>query len=120
MYTTKCQESSPRTKIHVQILEEANEPTYCQPTTKRGQVTHQKRIKAQPNEASNLSTPRSQSLAMSIMHTSPAPLVPDRILSQESSLSPEWIHAIATLIGHPLSPEPGKYIQKMNPIPCNS
>ena len=43
---------------------------------------------------------------MSIMHTSP------RIPSQESSLSPEWIHAITTLTVHPLSSEPGKYIQK--------
>ena len=49
---------------------------------------------------------------MSTMYTSPAPLVPDRIPSQESLLSPEWIHAITTLIGHPLSSEPGKYIQK--------
>ena len=49
---------------------------------------------------------------MSIMHTSPAPLVPDRIPSQESSLSPEWIHAITALMGHPLSSELGKYIQK--------
>ena len=49
---------------------------------------------------------------MSTMHTSPAALVPERILSQESPLSPEWIHAITTLMGHPLSSEPGKYIQK--------
>ena len=48
---------------------------------------------------------------MSTMHTSQAPLVPDRIPSQESSLSPEWIHAITTLMGHPLSSELGKYIQ---------
>ena len=75
-------------------------------------MTHQKRLKAQPHEASNLSTTRSQSLAMSVMHTSPAPLVLDRIPFQESSLSPEWIHAITTLMGHPLSSEPGKYIQK--------
>ena len=45
---------------------------------------------------------------MSLIHTSPAPLVPERIPSQESSLSPEWIHAITTLMGHPLSSEPGK------------
>ena len=75
-------------------------------------MTHQKRLKAQPHEASNLRTTRSQSLAMSTMHTSPAPLVPHRIPSQESSLSPELIHAITTLMSHPLSSEPGKYIQK--------
>ena len=46
------------------------------------------------------------------MHTSPAPLVPDKIPSQRSPLSPEWIHAITTLMGHPLSSEPGKYIQE--------
>ena len=49
---------------------------------------------------------------MSRMYTSLAPLVPDRIPSQESPLSPEWIHAITTLISHPLPSEPGKYIQK--------
>ena len=80
-----CQESSSRTNIQIQVLKEANEPNYCQPTLKRGQVTHQKRLKAQPHETSNLSTTRSQSLAMSTMHTSPVPLVPDRIPSQESS-----------------------------------
>ena len=46
------------------------------------------------------------------MHTSPAHLVPDKIPSQGSPLSPEWIHAITTLMGHPLSSEPGKYIQE--------
>ena len=49
---------------------------------------------------------------MSIMHTSPAPLEPDRIPSQGNSLSPEWIHAITTLMGHPLSSGPGNYIQE--------
>ena len=49
---------------------------------------------------------------MSTMHTSPAILVPDRIPSQESPLSPERIHAITTLMGQPLSSKPGKYIQK--------
>ena len=75
-------------------------------------MTHQKRLKVQPHEASKLSTVRTQSLAMSTMHTSPATLVPDRIPSQESPLSPERIHAITTLMGLPLSSEPGKYIQK--------
>ena len=58
---------------------------------------------------------------MSTMHTSPPPLVPDKILCQESPLSPEWIHAITPPPppppppphkGLPLSSEPGKYIQK--------
>ena len=75
-------------------------------------MTHQKRIKPQPRRDSNLSTIRTQSLAISTMYTSPAPLVPDRIPSQESSLSPEWIHAITILLGHPLTSEVGQNIQK--------
>ena len=50
---------------------------------------------------------------MPTMHPSPEPLVPDKIPSQESPLSPEWTHAINTiLMGHPLSSEPGKHIKK--------
>ena len=75
-------------------------------------MTHQKSLEAQPHEASNLSTTISQPLAMFALHTSPAHLVPDRIPSQETPLPPEWIHAITTLMGHPLSSEPGKFILK--------
>ena len=39
-------------------------------------------------------------------------LVPDRIPSQESPLSPEWIHPITVLLGHPLTSEVGQKIQK--------
>ena len=46
------------------------------------------------------------------MHPSAEPLVPDKIPSQESPISPEWTHAITTLMGHPLSSEPGKHIKK--------
>ena len=46
------------------------------------------------------------------MHPYAGPLVPDKISSQESPLSPEWTHAIAILMGHPLSSEPGKHIKK--------
>ena len=46
------------------------------------------------------------------MHPYAEPLVPDKISSQESPLSPEWTHAITILIGHPLSSEPGKHIKK--------
>ena len=49
---------------------------------------------------------------MPTMHTSAEPLVPDKIPSQESPLSPEWTHAITTLMGHPLSSEQGKHIKK--------
>ena len=49
---------------------------------------------------------------MPTMHPSPEPLVPDKIPSQESPLSPEWTHAITILMGHPLSSEPGKHIKK--------
>ena len=46
-----------------------------------------------------------------------APLVPaspESIPSQESPLSPGWMHAITILMGHPLTSEPGKSIQKWN------
>ena len=49
---------------------------------------------------------------MPTMHPSAEPLVPDKIPSQGSPLSPEWTHAITTLMGHPLSSEPGKHITK--------
>ena len=49
---------------------------------------------------------------MPTIHPSPEPLVPDKIPSQESPLSPEWTHAITILMGHPLSSEPGKDIKK--------
>ena len=49
---------------------------------------------------------------MSTMHTSPVPLVPDRIPSQESPQSAEWIHAITIFLGHPLTSEVGQHIQK--------
>ena len=75
-------------------------------------MTHQKCLEAQPHETSNLSTTRSHPLSMYTMHTPPAPPVPDRIPSKEGILSPEWTHAITTLMGHPLSSETGKCIQK--------
>ena len=49
---------------------------------------------------------------MPTMHPSAEPLVPAKIPSQESPLSPEWTHAITTLMGHPLSSEPAKHIKK--------
>ena len=49
---------------------------------------------------------------MPTMHPSAEPLVPDKFQSQESPLSPEWTLAITTLMGHPLSSEPGKHIKK--------
>ena len=49
---------------------------------------------------------------MPTMHPSPEPLVPDKIPSQESPLSPEWTHAITILMGHQLSSEPRKHIKK--------
>ena len=75
-------------------------------------MTHQKRLEAQPHEATNLSTTRSHPLVMFVMHTPPAPAVQGRISSIESFLSPEWTHAIPTIMGHPLSSESGKGIQK--------
>ena len=84
-------------------VKETNEPKYCQPTLKRGQVTHQKCVESQPHEASNLSTTRSHPLVMFAIHTPPAPPVPHRIPSIESVLSPEWTHTITTIMGLPLS-----------------
>ena len=49
---------------------------------------------------------------MSTMHTTPAPLLPVRIPPKGSILSPEWTHAITTIMSHPLSSESGKFIQK--------
>ena len=49
---------------------------------------------------------------MFAMHTPPAPPVPDRIPSKGSILSHEWTHAITTIMGHQLSSESGKCIQK--------
>ena len=49
---------------------------------------------------------------MPSMSPSTEPLVTDKIPYQESQLSPGWTHAITTLMGHPLSSEPGKHITK--------
>ena len=49
---------------------------------------------------------------MPTTHSSADPQAPDKIPSQESPLSPEWTHAITTLIGDSLSLEPGKDIKK--------
>ena len=49
---------------------------------------------------------------MRTMYPSAELLLPDKIPSQQSPLSPEWTHAITTLMGHPLSSEPGTHIQK--------
>ena len=49
---------------------------------------------------------------MPTMHPSPEPLVPDKIPSQKSPLSPQWTHAITIFMGHPLSSEPGAHIKK--------
>ena len=49
---------------------------------------------------------------MFTMHTPPAPPVPVWITPKGSILSPGWTHAITTIMGHPLSSESGKCIQK--------
>ena len=49
---------------------------------------------------------------MFTMHTPSAPPVPVRIPSKEDILSPEWTRAITTIMGHPLTSESGKCIQK--------
>ena len=75
-------------------------------------MTHQKCLEVQPHEASSLNTTRFHLLAMSTMHTTPAPPLPVRIPPKGSILSPEWTHAITTIMSHPLSSESGKFIQK--------
>ena len=75
-------------------------------------MTHQKCLEVQPHEVSNLSTTRSHLLAMSTMHTTPVPPLPVRISPKGSILSPEWTHAITTIMSHPLSSKSGKFIQK--------
>ena len=87
-------------------------PNIASQPKNRGQVTHQKCLVVQPYEASNLSTTRSHPLAMFTMHTPPAPPVPVWFPPKESILSPEWTYAITTIMGHPLSSESGKSIQK--------
>ena len=49
---------------------------------------------------------------MSTMHTTPVPPSPVRISPKGSILSPEWTHAITTIMSHPLSSKSGKFIQK--------
>ena len=51
-----------------------------------------------------------QSLAISSPQVVPAPQQPESpesIPAQEESLSPEWIHAITTLLMHPITSEIG-------------
>ena len=49
---------------------------------------------------------------MFTMHTPSAPPVPVWIPPKGSIISPEWAHAITTMMGHPLSSESGNSIQK--------
>ena len=49
---------------------------------------------------------------MFTMHTPPAPPVPVWFPPKGSILSPEWTHAITTIMGHPLSSASGQSIQE--------
>ena len=80
--------------------------------SKGGQETHQKEAKSPTPRILQLVSHQVSPLAMPTMHPSAEPLVPGKIPSQESPLSPEWTHAITILMGHPLSSEPGKHIKK--------
>ena len=55
-------------------------------------------------KASGQSTARSQFPVMSAPQASSTP--------QNHTLSPEWIHAITILLGHPLTSEIGQHLQK--------
>ena len=94
---------------------EAREPTHSQPTIKRGLKTHQKEAKSPISPATNMTTTRSQSLAMSSPHAVPAPQQPESpesIPAQEESISPEWVHATTNLLSHSISSEIGQKIKK--------
>ena len=114
-YKFKNEVSSPRTKFQFQELKEAKEPTYCQPTTKRGLKAHLKEAKSAISSGTNMTTTRSQSLAMSSPQAAPAPQQPESpesIPAQEESLSPEWVHAITNLLSHSITSEIGQRIKK--------
>ena len=79
---------------------------------KRGLETHQKEAQSQTPPATSMTT---TTLAMSSPQAAAAPQQTESsesIPSQGSSLSPEWIHAITNLMGHPLTSEIGQRIQK--------
>ena len=67
-------------------------------------MTHQTRLKAQPHEASSQSTTRDQIPVMSAPQAS--------LTTLRHTPSPESIHAITILLGHPLTSEVGQNIQK--------
>ena len=82
---------------------------------KRGLKTHQKEAKSPTPSATNMSTTRSQSLAMSSPEAVPAPQQlesPESIPDQEESISPECIHAITNLLSHSITSEIGQRINK--------
>ena len=94
---------------------EAKDPTHCQLTTKRGLKTHQKEAKSPISPATNMTTTRSQSLALSSPQAVPAlqqPENPESIPVQEESLSPEWVHAITNPFSHSITSEIGQKIKK--------
>ena len=82
----------------------------------------EKRLRNPPKEAksptpsaTSMSTTRSQSLPIPSPQAAAAPQQaenPENIPNQERSLSPEWIHAITNLMGHPMTSEIGQGIQK--------
>ena len=51
------------------------------------------------------------------MHPYAEPLVPDKISSQESPLSPEWTHAITILMGPSIVIRARKTHQEVDHIP---
>ena len=121
----KTQVSSPRAKFQVQESSFKFKSQVSRSRVKRGQRAHllpadfkkrtKKETKGQNPSATSMTTARSQSLAMSTPLAPSATLVPaspESTPALESPLSPGWIHAISILMGHPLTLEPGKCIQK--------
>ena len=120
---SKCSSSCVRFQAQESSFNPKNQVSSS--STKRGQRAHllsanyKKRFKTHQNEAisptpsaTNMTTTRSQSLAMSSPQAAPAlqqPENPESIPAQERSLSPEWI---TNILSHPMTSEIGQRIQK--------
>ena len=137
-FKSKNQVSSSRAKFQVQEPKEAKKPNYCQPIQKRLR-NPLKGANSPSIPATNMPTTRSQSKAMSTPQVPPAqqepespkstsshespnsPISqetpksipsPESTPSQDSLLSPGWVHAITIIMGYPLQSEIGQKLQK--------
>ena len=104
VFMSKSQVQEPNSKFKNQVTSPRNKkrpksrPIASQPQKRF--KTHEKEAKNPISPATNMTTTRSQSLAMSSPQAVPAPQQPESpesIPAQEESLSPEWVHAITNL-----------------------